>query len=152
MHPNINPKEAEFYTQMLRVLEKDRPKEISTFNMATAISTGKSDVCGFTACAIGHAALDPWFMEQGLRAKTNYCNDGSILGFDGIYFGDELVSFDDDIDELKTAFALDPRAFENLFSGDYPDLIGYTTPQDVIEAIKFYLENGETPDWTWVPF
>jgi hypothetical protein len=62
MKPNI-----EALQQVVRVLKTVEPKDFCL----------GSWTCGTAACAIGHAAQDPWFIERGLQiGVTSYNYDG----------------------------------------------------------------------------
>lgn len=59
----------ERWEQCLRVLESMPEHErLNHWNMAR---WGIKTECGTVACAAGHCALDPWFINQGLKLEFN---------------------------------------------------------------------------------
>ena len=81
--------------------------------------------CGTTACAVGHACLDPVFREQGLTLRQDF--DGVCPVF-GVHDGWDAVEM---FFELSTAEA------ENLFyRPTYPEYGANTTPAHVADRIE----------------
>lgn len=156
MHPDINPNEAEFYTQMLRVL-RNRPKELTVFDMGITLDTADEGptTCGFTGCAIGSAALDPWFQDRGLtpeyHRRPNPNGLPNLWSPHGVTFQGDTVHFSDRPDGLKRAFHLNRWAFSALFGNRYPGSRD-TPPAKVAKAIEYYLEHGVPPNWSHDPY
>lgn len=86
--------------------------------------------CGFSACALGHAALDPEFISQGLKLDFNDgargCN-GTIVFQDHIDFKAGEIFFD--ISEEEAIFLFDPSEYMDGYEED--------------ASIQFYLKISE---------
>lgn len=83
--------------------------------------------CGTAGCAIGWAAQDPGFIEQGLHLENVY--EGVV---EPVYWiGDERL---DNFDAVEVFFELTQnQAFHLFASHAYNE---FATPQDVINRIK----------------
>lgn len=141
IHPDITPKQLAFFENIKRVL-RARPKQVTRFDMNVAIAdythaarSPQNQECGFTACALGTAAFDPWFNAQGLVIE-----DGTLL-FNGSYLFDYP-------EEFLHYFELSDPVFESLFGGSYSlSSGGYTTEAEVIREIDHYLTHGRVSDY-----
>jgi len=132
-------------TRMIELL-KDVPLE--AFDLRDWISSPAAG-CGTTCCAIGWAALDPWFQDQGLSitvenfkifrlytiktlkafdrwTKTNYCYSAKTPRFEGeIHFRAAAKLLD-----------ITEKQAEWLFSVDFYEDRGPVKPVDVIKRIE----------------
>ena len=113
-----------------QVIRKKRRFDIYKWTSAPTLQELHS--CGTSACAIGYAAMDPWFNRRGLKFKR-----GSGLG--GSWIGEATLSYKDfgEFHSVLQFFGLSFKDAEQLFTED-----GYgdkeVTPQMVIDNIQAY--------------
>lgn len=87
-----------------------------------------SEPCGTSACAAGYAAMDPTFMEQGLRLKFTPADETDEVLYDPKVHGDRIQ--------------IDPE------SGGYPVYGRFST----CEALKAFFDlDGDTTDYLFYP-
>jgi hypothetical protein len=103
-----------------------------SFDMDVWYLYGLNTSCGFSACALGWAAMDPVFQDMGLGGiesgitftdndDTNYC------GYDaGCKF-----------------FDLEPSESSFLFCYNFYDTHGYVSTKEVIEHVKILISKYE---------
>jgi hypothetical protein len=106
---------TEALAQIVRVLKATPPEAVNLFDWV-------SD-CGTAACAIGHAAQDPWFNERGLRL-THITSEPQFNGTNG--WG-----------AVQQFLRLTDRAAQILF---YESSYTEPTPQAVIQRITDFIE------------
>lgn len=93
---------------------------------AQPVRAGVKPDCGTVACAIGHAALSPVFIKQGL--KLNDTKEWPC-------FGKHTAS-----DAVSAFFEIDVRVVLKLFfSSQYPAK-NNTTPEEVANRIDEYIK------------
>jgi len=138
---------------MLEEIQEGLPDE-ATFNLEVFIRSGdgvlgedwRNPSCGFSACALGFAALDPRFRELGLRPN----GFGSVylrhLGLDGFDAADELFK----IDQYTCAYLFEPEAYRFIYDSDLLDYTvanvgreGDILPSHVIARIDYLLSNED---------
>jgi|SRR5579872_697648 len=133
----MNIKRLELMVTMLTevVLDKWTPDQkamvVFTGNSSNKPSFNLSywgqDDCGYSACACGHAGLDPRFIEQGLTMRNNT-----------IYYKDFR-----DWRAVEEFFGVNSAVAELLFMKNSGKDIGYFTQSHVIRRILLLLEVGE---------
>ena len=98
----------------------------------------KSD-CGTTACACGHAALDPWFQSQGFYLKDDLGKKILTVADLGKVTQYPDITYDGftDWDAVEVFFDLLEDHCEHLFAGWRYE--GVATPADVASRIREYL-------------
>ncbi len=84
------------------------------------MGTINPDECGFVACAVGHAATDPWFNRQGLSTET--------MSSGLFWFGD--VNFEG------------RYAWEDLFAVASYRFRSSTRPGTVARRIRWFVEDN----------
>ena len=87
--------------------------------------------CGTVACAIGHAALDPWFKKRGLMLCDDYIPGGYKLPV----FQDR-----EDNEAVMCFFDISDSAVDYLFyENSYPR--GRRGPKTVAKRIRSFVHN-----------
>jgi hypothetical protein len=87
--------------------------------------------CGTTACAVGHACLNPVFKEQGLNLRID--ENGVTPAFEGALGWFAVEKF----------FGLNEERANHFFHRwEYPNL-GKTTAAEVADRIESFLQNAE---------
>lgn len=85
--------------------------------------------CGFAACALGHACLDPRFNAQGLALE---------------HFGAPIFNGAPNINAATNFFEIDYPTARYLFIPDtYPRVAPTIMPADVIARIDILLETAD---------
>lgn len=144
--PNI-----EALNKLIELLEQtaEHPKPGEFFNLAFWFLDGpdeEDDIgeeqptdCGTTACAIGRAALHPWFNAQGFRLGSNF----SIYeGYSPSRF--PAYGYFSHWDAVQAFFGLTEADAHMLFKADsYPDK-DQRNPQAVAQRLRQYLASGTT--------
>lgn len=112
----MNKQRLEQMVTMLRALPPEKRDDFNLIHWK----------CGTTACAVGHACVDPVFTEQGLR--RSYTDAPS---FEGRSSWDAVERF----------FDLNNTQSNHLFSVDeYPEF-ELTTPDQVASRIAQFIES-----------
>lgn len=62
----------EHIREQMRLDKLNKNKPVIGFDLDTWANPSNRNYCGTTACAVGHAALDPRFQENGLSMVLNY--------------------------------------------------------------------------------
>ena len=92
--------------------------------------------CGTTACAVGHASMDPWFRESGLTIEKRPMGDSTIIFFSYPQFNGErympAVEAFFDIDDGTAKCLFGEEAYDN--SND-----GATIQGEILERIDMVL-------------
>ena len=84
--------------------------------------------CGTSACAVGHACLNPVFMDQGLELT---------------YWGAPRFDARSSWDAVTHFFEIDREAAGHLFSDDAYKTGGNTEPAAVADRIESFLAGAE---------
>ncbi len=94
------------------------------------VKTGEYKECGAVCCAIGWAALDPYFRKRGLKIKKN----------GDLYFGGDEMDYDFAAAQL---FDITPFTARDLFG---PWVGGSRDHRKVFESRlkQFFADHGET--------
>lgn len=147
---------VEALNQMVRVLENVASNQIlrATFDLESwsnemwsestiKILTAPIPVaeqmfeCGTTACACGHAGLDPWFNQRGFKwdVLKSFGRTAHLSCFDKN--GNQLIGWH----AVQEFFELGERQAEHLFSQEAYNEEGIyqVTPEDVIARIRILL-------------
>lgn len=120
------------YEALLRVADLvDKPKPIYMEEWATSLPIQGEFMqsCGYVACAIGHAALDPWFNEKGFRF-----NDRLNPEFDGD-FGQWAVKAFFRIRSDDANYLFYPQSYKNA--------TGANVAKRIREFVKTSIQNRE---------
>jgi len=115
--------------ELRRVVEQAPEERFRMANFKKRVS------CGTARCAAGWAALDPFFISQGLH-----------WGFAIKGRRDHTIKFGDhyDLPALEAFFDLDEDDNENLFTeGDYDEDINGPVPKEMVIANIDRLLKGE---------
>lgn len=110
----------------MRTFTKNRFIHTPAFNLSYWGVENNRD-CGYSACACGHAGLDPRFIEQGLTMKDNT-----------MYY----KNFED-WRAVREFFGINERVSELLFMKHSGTDDSYDTESDVIKRIVRLLEVGQ---------
>lgn len=95
----------------------DQPKELFMGDWGyKAKSDDYMNYCGYTACAIGHALLHPWFNERGF-----VCDHTAVLilspSYKFKYYGWPAVAEFFQISELDAHHLFDPSYYSENYDG-----------------------------------
>lgn len=91
-------------------------KARETVDLGKVIDKSTADkTCGFAACALGTAALDPYFNRLGLRLKSVF-KSPDMTTFD-VCFRDE-EEFEGDYESAAKIFGITPDEASSLFDPD----------------------------------
>lgn len=137
-------------------------KKLGDDDIATHFNTvgDLKETCGTACCALGYAALDPVFVNQGLRLHIEVYNEKSG-DWSGVYpesieafnkvmrrrnvdFGDVDIVFNDESSSWAAAkfFGIETEAANQLFMPyRYPTDATPITPEMVIERIQQVIAN-----------
>ena len=115
----------------------DHPDDDASWRMAV-----REGSCGTVACAIGHAACDPWFREQGL---TGYFTRYS--GRVDMHWGYVDREYDGPVemkDDLQAFFGLSERE-ANVFYPSFYEGLGCddVTPEIVASVLRKIIRDKE---------
>jgi hypothetical protein len=147
----VNKERLEKTAELLEQLALTRQYDI-IFDMGTWGSYEQGDsLCGSSACAVGYAALDPWFQEQGLRLRYEN-EDGDLLEvfsvqeFNEVLKKDSEIEFEPYFQGLVVGSAV--RAFYELEDGDDVNYLfgpnNRNDPAKVAAKIRrFIAQNGK---------
>lgn len=117
---------VERLTQLIRVLQEVESGKISRpWNMSTWFGqekeAAKELTCQTAACAWGHAAVDPWFQQQGVGVgnSTKGFNFGALVPvFDGHQDQDAAENFFE-IGELTAEVLFIPESYPTVVVAPY---------------------------------
>jgi hypothetical protein len=91
----------------------------------------QSWTCGTTACAIGHAAQDPWFIERGFKLVNNTSP---------YYFDRKTIDHTWTWLAIERFFALETKQAASLFSFySYKSSKDISSRQQVINRIREFV-------------
>jgi hypothetical protein len=88
--------------------------------------------CGFAACAVGHAMVDPWFISQGLTKNYEHNN--------GPHYNDKY-----EMEAVQEFFSLSSTDADTLFAAECYDYD--PTAADVAAKIRQYLARDQEPEY-----
>jgi hypothetical protein len=84
--------------------------------------------CGTSACAVGHACMDPFFQDQGLQMSVN---------------GAPRFGGESSWAAVRLFFDLDAMSAEYLFSYEAYENGGSATAEEVSDRIESFLKEAE---------
>lgn len=129
-----DPEQKEALRQLLRVAQAMEPGKIIMTHWA------EREDCGTTACLMGHAAMDPWFMDEGWSLRWAKPNLKGMLCFEDthaapedrvLFFGLDDIPRDDE-DDSWDDFLFMPTSYRHTYG---PRLKG-----EIIEHVKYVCE------------
>lgn len=104
-----------------------------SFNFDVFYMTDEKKECGYVACAIGHAMIDPWFTRRGFkkgkRSRTVFNKDHATPHYKGKYGWDAVENFFD------LSFEEAIFLFTNYYSQER------VTPKQVAKRIRKFVKN-----------
>lgn len=93
--------------------------------------------CGTTACAIGHAMLDPWFRRRGLVPKFDPSKEMIIPTLRGT----DPTRYESLFEPVAQFFEISQENAKRLFDPYYYNRFS-VTPNEVAQKIRRYVKNA----------